>query len=415
MSESFLFVTQYFPPERGAAQVRLGAITADLARRGHDVDVVTALPNYPTGRIFPGWRRRPVRTATEGGIRVTRVWVWAAMGSGLGRLANYLSFGLMSLLGLARSRRAEWVVVEYPTLFGALPAVVWAGLRHRRVVVIVADLWLDAIVGVGALGDGLVVRWLRRAERWMLRRCDAVTVVTEGVRDAVLAKDVVPGRIVWLPNGADTAMFSPGPPDPALARRIGVPEGNALFVYAGTHGFVHGLEVVLDAAALLVDDPVTFVLVGGGSEKDHLVDLARTRGLDNVRFLDPVPPEEVADLLRSATAGLATVRAGDAYRAIRSAKMFPTMATGIPVIYSGGDEGSRLVLEAGAGVVTEPGDGAALASAVREVLGDPVRAQELGSAGRRWVEEHASWHQLVGDWLEQVRALRAPTVGESVR
>jgi colanic acid biosynthesis glycosyl transferase WcaI len=415
VSESFLLVTQYFPPERGAAQVRLGAITSELARRGHAVEVVTALPNYPTGRIFPGWRRVPVRSRTEGGCRVTRVWVWAAMGSGPGRIANYLSFGVMSLLGLLRSRPARWVVVEYPTLFGALPAVVWARLRRRRVAVIVADLWLDAIVGVGALGEGPLVSVLRRAEQWMFRRSDAVTVVTEGVRDAVLAKGVDPARTVWLPNGADTTMFAPGPADPSVRARAGVPDGVDLFLYAGTHGYVHGLDVVLDAADLLRDEPVCFLLVGGGSEKPDLEARAAALGLDNVRFADPVPPEEVADLLRAATAGLATVRAGDAYRAIRSAKMLPTMASGRPVIYSGDDEGSRLVADVGAGLVTPAGDAAALADAVRRLRRDPEEAGALGAAGRRWVEEHASWRRLVGDWLDELAALPGPAVRRAGR
>lgn len=409
MSDSFLVVTQYFPPERGAAQVRLGAITAELVRRGHTVDVVTALPNYPTGRIFPGWRRRPVSTRIEAGRRVTRVWVWAAMGSGLGRIANYLSFGFMSVLGLLRSRPTRWVVVEYPTLFGALPAVVFARVRRRRLVVIVADLWLDAIVGVGALGEGGTVRLLRRVERWMLRRGDAVTVVTEGVRDAVLAKGVAADRTVWLPNGADTEMFSPGPADPAVLADAGVPSGSDVFLYAGTHGYVHGLDVVLDAASLLTDRPVTFLLVGDGSEKADLQARARKLRLDNVRFLEPVPPEQVARLLRASRAGLATVRAGDAYRAIRSAKMLPTMASGRPVIYSGDDEGAALVSRVGAGLVAPPGDAAALADAVRRICDDPDGAAAMGAAGRTWVQDNAGWARLVGDWLDQLGALPTPT------
>lgn len=402
MSTSYLVVTQYYPPERGAAQVRLSAVTAELARRGNRVEVVTALPNYPTGRIFPGWRRVPAQRRREGAVDVQRVWVWAAMGSGPGRLLNYLSFGVMSVLGLLRSRPAERVVVEYPTLFGALPAVVWGRLRRRRVVVLVADLWVDAVVDLGTVPEGPLADALRAVERWMLRRCDAVTAVTEGVREALLAKGVAEQALVWLPNGADTAMFAPGPPPEGIRARYGVPDGHDVVLYAGTHGYVHGLEVVLDAAGILAAEPVTFLLVGGGSERATLEAEARRRGLTNVVFHDPVAPEEVADLLRLARIGLASVRAGDLYRSVRSAKMFPAMASGRPVVYSGDDEGSRLVAAAGAGVVTPPGDGAALAGAVRSLLADPARAERLGAAGRSWVEEHASWTRLVADWEEQL-------------
>ncbi|MBX3285949.1 MAG: glycosyltransferase family 4 protein [Acidimicrobiales bacterium] len=396
---SFLVVTQYYPPERGAAQVRLAALARELHRRGNRVEVLTAIPNYPTGRLFPGWRSRPVQVADEDGVRVVRVWLYASMGSGVRRMLNYASFGAMSVVGLARTRRAGWTVVEYPTLFGALPAATWGRLRRRRVVVNVADLWVDAIVEVGAVGEGRLVDLLRRVEAWMLRNATAVTAVTEGVREALVEKGVDPEKICWLPNGADADAFSPGPADPAVDAELGLEPGEHLFLYAGTQGYVHGLEVVLDAAEQLRDLPVRFVLVGGGSEKPDLQRAAAERGLANVTFRDPVAPEDVARYLRRATAGLASVRDLELFRSVRSAKMFPTMATGRPVLYAGDDEGAALVRRAGAGIATAPGDGAALADAVRRVLDHPDEAEAMGAAGRRWIEEEGSWRVLIERWL----------------
>lgn len=395
-------VTQYYPPERGAAQVRLGAVVAELVRRGLAVEVVTSLPNYPTGRIFDGWSHRPLQVDTENGARLRRVWTYAAMGSGVKRMLNYASFGAMSVPGVLSARRARWTVVEYPTLLGAFPTVALARLRRRRVIVLVADLWVDSIVEVGVLGDGVALSLLRRLERWMLRSADSVTAVTEGVSDALVAKGVDPQRLSWLPNGADTHLFRPGPPDPAVQARMGLESGEKLFLYAGTHGYVHGLDVVLDAAEQLRGEPIRFVLVGAGSEKSDLVERARRMDLPNVTFLDPVSPEEVADMLRCATGALATVRAGDVYRSIRSAKSLPAMASGCPVIYSADDEGAALVASIGAGIVTAPGDGEQLADAVRAIASDPDLADEFGAAGRRWVKGNASWELLVGNWLDEL-------------
>jgi glycosyltransferase involved in cell wall biosynthesis len=281
------------------------------------------------------------------------------------------------------------------------------------VAIIVADLWVDSIVEIGTISDGALVAFLRKAERAIFKKADAVTAVTEGVRDALFLKGVTAEQMTWLPNGADTEMFSPGPEDPKVRVELGCAPGEHLFLYAGTHGYVHGLEVVLDAALELKDEPVRFVLVGGGSEKESLQELARMKGLRNVTFLDPVPPQEVARMLRSCTAGLATVREGDVYRTIRSAKMLPTMSSGLPVIYSGDDEGSRLVAAAGAGVVTAPGDGADLAKAVREMIASPEKAAALGAAGRHWIETNASWHQLVGNWLEQLEQIDSAAAGNA--
>jgi colanic acid biosynthesis glycosyl transferase WcaI len=395
---SFLVVTQYFPPERGAAQIRLGALVHELARRGLRVEVVTAIPNYPTGRLYPGWRRRPVQVAEEADGRVIRVWVWSAIGTGLGRLANYLSFAVMSVLGLLRARPADWTVVEYPTLPGALPTVLWCRLRRRRVIINVADLWVDAAVEVGAMPDGRGAAVAKAIERWMLRQADLVNVVTEGVAEAVVAKGVEPDRIRWLPNGVDVAQFAPGPPDDTVRTELGVPAGHQLVIYTGTHGHVHGLDVVIEAADILRGRPITFALVGGGSEKKRLERRVAELELTNVHFHDPVPPARVASYLRAADIGLATVRAGDLYRSIRSAKMLPVMASALPIVYSADDEGAAIVAEVGAGRVTPPGDGAALAVAIEELLADPAERAASGRRGREYVVANARWEAIVGDW-----------------
>lgn len=397
---SFCVVTQYFPPERGAAQVRLGTIVELLRRRGHHVEVVTAIPNYPTDHLLAGWSRRPVQVSDGSGVRVIRVWVWAAVGSGFGRVLNYASFAVMSLLGLARSMPADWTFIEYPSLPGALPAFLWCRLLRRQVIVNVADLWVDAAIEVGAIPGGEAARLARRLERWLLRRADVVTAVTEGLAEAVLAKGVEPHRMGWLPNGVDTTMFAPGAPDPSVRSELGVPDGHQIVLYAGTHGYVHALDVVLDAAARLGAVPVTFVLVGDGSEKAGLQRRAREAGLTNVVFADSVPPERVADYLRVAVAGLAAVRSGPLYRSVRSAKMLPVMASGIPLLYVAEDEGAAIVQQVGAGVVTPPGDGAALAAAVRRLLEDPDARTEMGRRGRAYALEEGNWEGIVEPWLD---------------
>lgn len=401
---SFLLVTQYFPPERGAAQVRLGAIVTELARRGHRVEVLTAIPNYPAGRLYEGWSRRPVQVADEDGVRTVRVWVWAAVGSGLGRLANYLSFAAMSLVGLSATSPADWTIVEYPTLPGALPAVMWCRLRRRRLVVNVADLWVDVAVEVGVVPEGRAAEVARRLERWMLQRADVVNAVTEGVAEALTAKGVAPERLRWLPNGVDASLFTPGPADPSARVELGVPDGHDVVLYAGTHGYVHGLDVVLDAAAELADLPITVVLVGGGSEKQRLRRRAGGLSLSNVRFIDPVAPERVADYLRVATIGLATVRSGELYRSVRSAKMLPVMASAVPLVYAADDEGAAIVAREGAGLVTPPGDATALAGALRSLLHDPEQRARMGQHGRDYVLAHASWAGLLDDWLDSLGA-----------
>lgn len=395
-------MTQYFTPERGAAQVRLDALVRELDRRGHRVEVVTAIPNYPTDHLFEGWSRRPVQVAREGRVRTIRVWVWPAVGSGAGRRLNYLSFALMSVVGLARARPATWTFIEYPPLPAALPALLWCRVRGRRTIVNVADLWVDAAIEVGAIGAGWPAAGARWLERWLLQGADVVNAVTEGLEEAILAKGVVPERVRWLPNGVDPSLFAPGPADPTVRSELGVPDDHDLVLYAGTHGYTHSVDVVLDAANELRDEPVTFALAGEGSEKARLRRRADELGLTNVHFVDSVPPERVADYLRVAVIGLATVRPGELYRSVRSAKMLPVMASEIPVLYAADDEGAAIVSRLDAGIATPPGDGRAMAEAIRTLVADPGRRAEMGKRGRAYASTEGSWETIVAPWLEQL-------------
>lgn len=394
-----LLVTQYFPPERGAAQVRLEALVAQLARRGYEVEVLTSLPNYPTGQIDGAYRGRPYRVTTEPAATVHRVWVYASIGGGVRRMMNYLSFAATAAVALMFVRRPSLVLIESPPPFPSIPAMVAARVWRAPVVLIVADLWADALRDLDLLPSP-IAKTLVSLERFIMRRADAVTAVTEGCRKAILEKRVSTRAVVWMPNGADTDLFHPcdGTGD---GRDATVP----LAIYAGTMGYVHGLDVLLDAADQLRTHPVRFLLVGGGSERGRLVAEASRRNLTNVEFREPVSPADVAILLRSASVGLATVRPGDSYRVIRSAKVLPMMASGLPVVYSGDDEGAKIIEDTQAGIATPAGDASALAGAIRTLLADGEKAHQMGRRGREWAVANASWTRIVQAWLTELTAL----------
>ena len=188
----FLILTQYYPPEVAAPQVRLQAMAHELMRAGHEVEVVTAMPNHPTGRIFDGYRRRLSMTEVIDGVTVRRVWLYAATGAGAKRMMNYASFTVTSLWGLLTSKRPDVLFVESPPLFLSLPARLICLVWRRPFVFNVADLWPDSATSMGLLRDGLLLRVLNAFEGWAYRRARWVNAVTEGVRDTLLGAKRVP-------------------------------------------------------------------------------------------------------------------------------------------------------------------------------------------------------------------------------
>jgi colanic acid biosynthesis glycosyl transferase WcaI len=406
----FLLLTQYFPPEIGAAQTRLDALTNAIHRAGHEVDVVTAMPSYPLDSVLAEYRGRWFVREEDAGRRVVRTRAYPAMGTGLRRFLSYGVFSVSSLLGLFRSRRPDVLLIESPPLLLAVPGLLWARLRRIPVVFNVADLWPDAAVAVGALDDGLILKVLLRLEKWTYRHASLVSTVTDGVADKLLTvKLVPPDKLVMLPNGVDVERFSGAPATGEGRKGLGL-TAHPFVVYAGTMGLVHGVEPLIDAFAILDeagDQRTTLVMLGAGSERGALEQRVKARGLGNVVFRDAIPQDRLAAVLGDALAGVVTLADIPINRLARPAKMFPIMASGLPVLFAGSGEGAAIVERSGGGVVVE-NNPHVIADAVRQLCEDAAGRQAMGAAGRKYVLEHLSWDVLIASWLDRVGQLVEP-------
>src|SRR5215204_2775194 len=299
---SFLFLTQYFAPEVGAAPIRLLEVASALRARGHLVSVVTAMPSHPRGRVFDGYRRKLYMRERMSGVPVVRTWVYAASGKSVApRLLNYASFTLSSWLGCLSTQVPDFVFVESPPLFLGITAYVYARLRRVPYILNVSDLWPDSARALGVLNNDRLFRLNEQLEAFLYRHAFRINVVTQPIADILVGKKAVPRhKFLSLPNGVNLSRFDPAP-EP---RECDAPP---LFSYVGTHGQVQDLDVILDAAHI-VRDEARFLLIGEGSDKARLVDRARTLGLSNVTFCASRPFEEVPRILAASRAALVTVR-----------------------------------------------------------------------------------------------------------
>jgi glycosyltransferase involved in cell wall biosynthesis len=396
----FVIVTQYYSPEIGATQVRLSAVAAALRNLGHNVEVAAALPHYPKGRIDPAYRGCFYRQEIIDTVKVNRVWVYAAMGTGVKRLASYFSFALLGLWPLSKCRRPDYVWVDSPPLFNAIPGFLAARAWGAKMILNVADPWPDTVRELGLITNPGLLRLAERFEKWAYNRAYRVTAVTRGIQHLLGRKGVPPEKVMFLPNGVDVSLFKPRPADRALLKTLGL-EGKKTVLYAGTMSYIHGLDTVLEAATVLRNEQdLVFLLIGGGSEGNRLKQAARDQKLDNVVFLDPAPPEFISRLYSFSMASLALVRNNSLANLTRSAKMFPAMAAGVPLIYSGTGEGAEIVAKAKAGLVIPPENPQALAEGVLLLANNPDMAGQLGANARWYAERHLDWNKLVRSWVD---------------
>jgi glycosyltransferase involved in cell wall biosynthesis len=400
----FLILTQYFPPETGAPPVRLAAMIRELLRLGHTVEVVTALPNYPEGKIFTAYQGCYYRIEEWEGVRVHRVWIYAATGGGIKRLLNYFSFMIMAFWGIRGvKQKPDYLFVESPPLTLGITGY-WVARRWKVPFIFnVADLWPDTVHALGLMRKGFMLRWAEQLEAWLYRQADFITVVTEQVCQLMITQKQIPAdKVLLLPNGVDTDLFQPQAPDRKWQVKLGLPIDKYIILYAGTHGYAHGMEVILQAAELLTETNVLFLCVGGGSDKARIQQLSEDKGLKNLLFWPSHPPVSIARLYHLAFAGLATFRDSPLLECTRPAKILPILAAGKPVLFSGTGEGADLVTKAQAGIVVPPGDGKSLAKAIRDLIEKPDYAEQLGNHGRMYAEKHLQWKILVAAWLQQL-------------
>jgi colanic acid biosynthesis glycosyl transferase WcaI len=399
-----LILTQYFAPETGAPPVRLLAFACELRRLGHDVEIVTAMPNYPTGQIFATYRGQLRRKEKWQGFPLHRVWLWAAKGAGMSRVFNYLSFMGTALLPLRQVARPDVIFVESPPLTLFLTALAYRQRFPQALLVLnIADQWIDAMRDFGVITNQRLLAVLGRFARFCYTQADLLTAATDGIVNDLIERQGVPAaKVLLLPNGADANAASDNATVERLLEANGL-HGCRLAVCIGTHGYIHGMETLLEAAGYLADlADLIVLLVGDGSEKTKLVELARARGLTKVRFADPIPPAAVLPLYRRAVVGLSTLRDLPIAAGARPVRALTAMAAGVPLVYAGAGEGAELVRRAGAGIVTPPGDGQAVAAAIRQLLADPGAARAMGERGRAYIERHLTWTAIVRSFQEAV-------------
>jgi glycosyltransferase involved in cell wall biosynthesis len=389
-----LVVTQYYRPEIGATQNRLGAFVDGLAERGHSLTVVCEQPNHPAGVFQPGFGRRAVMTAREGSVRVRRVWVAASpVKTTTRRLLFYGSFaaaaGALTLTG----RRPDVMLTSSPPLPGALTAAAAARQRGIPFVLDVRDLWPAAAEALGELSNPAVLRAFELAERWAYRAAARVTATTRPFCEHVDARAGA-GKAVHVPNGAlDELLSVETPPRQA---------GAAFTVgYAGNFGIAQGLGVVLDAATETRDEHVRFLLVGEGPLKAKFVAERDRRGLaDAVDVRPGIPAADVAPLLAGCDALLVPLRDHPLLRDFIPSKLYDAMALGRPALVAAPGEAEHLVQETGCGLAVPAEDGPALAAAIRRMRGDPSATAAMGARGRAAAGDFVRSRQVAR--LEQV-------------
>ena len=379
-------LTQYYPPEVGAPQARLSDLVRRFAERGHEVFILTAMPNYPRGHIYPGYGGL-FRREERDGISITRAFIYPTKKvSMIPRLTNYLSFVFSSLVvGGMTLPKVDYLITESPPLFLGISGYLLSRCKHARWIFNVSDLWPETAVRLGLVEEGWSLQMAYALEAFCYNKAWLVTGQTRGILENIQHR--FPRVSTYhLSNGVDTHLFCPGRRSPRARREL-AGDKDCIAIYAGLHGVAQGLEQILEAATRLQDlDHFCIVFVGDGPEKERLVNQRRALGLTNVQFLDPYPREAMPALLASADIALVPLKKG--FPDAAPSKLYEAMGVGLPVVIANGSEGANIVRKAQAGVAVPPEDAETLAMALRDLVKNPDKRSQLGACGRQAAVAH---------------------------
>jgi colanic acid biosynthesis glycosyl transferase WcaI len=380
-----LFITHYFQPEPNFFMCL--PFARELVRRGHEVEVLTGFPNYPGGRIYPGYHVRMLHRETMEGIPVIRTPLYPSHdNSGLKRAMCYMS------AGLSAATIGPWVVkpadvayvIQGPMTVG-LPACVLRLLRRIPFVLHVHDLWPDSLTSSGMFKSPTGLKIVNAACNAVYKRAARIVSITPGMKRELSSRGVPPEKIEVIYNWCDDLLIARGQPRPELADSLGM-AGRFNIVFAGNMGKMQALDAVLDAAQIVgVRNPIIqFVLVGSGVEVESLKQKAADLGLKNVLFLARRPISEIGEILRLADALLVHLKKDPLFEITIPSKTQAYLASGRPILIGVPGDATDLVLAAKAGLACEPENARSIADGAMRLASLP--ADELEQMGRNGME-----------------------------
>ncbi len=377
-----LFLTENFPPETNAAATRVYERACYWVEAGHQVTILTCAPNFPGGRLFPGYRNCWRQTEIMAGMRVVRVKTFISANEGIvRRTLDFISFMVSAFVAGLFEKRPDIVAATSPQFFAAVGGWALAACRRAPFVFELGDLWPASIVAVGALRNNALLRMIERLELFLYRRSAAVAALSRAFKRNLVARGIAPDKIAVVINGVDLPRYAPQPRDAVLAGewKLG---GCFTIGYIGTHGMAHALGNVLDAAELVQGEGrLRFLFAGPGAERERLIADAKRRGLGNVVFMPAQPKEIMPAVWSLCDVALIHLKNDAVFAEVIPSKIFEAMAMGLPLLIAAPTgEASSIIEDAGAGLAVPPEDPAALADAAMRLMNDPGLCRRLSDA-----------------------------------
>ena len=397
-----LFLTQYYPPEIGAPQNRLHELAVRLKSKGVDVDVLTAMPNYPEMEIEEAYKGGKIKEEIIDGIQVFRSSIYVTKSKSiLPRLLNYFSFVWSSYWRGKKLEKYDYLMVESPPLFLGYSAIRLAKKLNAKLIFNVSDLWPESAEKMGIVTNKMMLKFAYNLEAKCYKKASLVTGQTMGIVENI-KKRFPETKLHWLPNGVDLEFYNPETvKSNDFREKNGFSQDDIVFFYGGIIGHAQGLQVVLHAAEKVRDlEKVKIILQGAGPELEGLKKLNKKLKLKNVFFLPPVKKEEMPSILKEVDIALVPLRKLDIFQGAIPSKIFEALSMEKALLLGvEGEAETHFIDKANAGLFFEPENADDLARQIRSMANNPEQLKEMGKNAREYVRKNFNRDNIAADFL----------------
>lgn len=408
-----IYLSQYFPPEVGATQNRAYEMASNLVRLGHSVTMLTEIPNHPSGVIPPEYKRKLIERSPLSGIDVIRVWVYTSQKKTFSsRLLFYISYMLNAILAGIFLVKGPYdlIYASSPPLFVGGAALALSFIKNIPFIFEVRDLWPETAIELGELSNRTAIAWSNRLELACYTRARKIIVVTKGIRNRLIERQIDTSKIAVIPNGSNSDLFRFDPVGRERVRQQLNLINKFVVIYAGIHGIAQGLDSVIEAARMMQHrDDIHFLFVGEGPQKSQLQALASGSNLPNIHFIPEQLREVIPAYLSASDVALVPLRKLNLFKSALPSKIFDAWACERPVLSTVDGEAKQIVDEARGGLTIPPEDPEKLAAALDTLKSSPDLRQSFGENGRlftlKYYSRRAQAEQLSRILEDQLKAI----------
>ena len=367
-----LFVSQLFDPEysiKGLAYLK------GLQEAGVEVDVITTFPNYPTGKLFPGYKVRPWAIENHAGIRVIRVWSFISHSkSKPARALSYATFMVASLIAALFNRKPDVLYAYHPQLTIGLMASLFQVIKGVPFVTDVQDLWPDALAATGFHRQGRIYRMINALCNYVYRRSSHIVTLSNGYKEELVRRGVAPEKVTVIYNWHATEGGAYTPKEPSRQLPVN-------FCYAGNLGKAQALSALIETFSRFPKNSVILTVVGDGVERETLQRFASQLGADNVRFLGYMPSDKLEPVIAESHVLVIHLKNDPLFKITIPSKTQACLSYRKPILIAVGGEANQLIEQAGAGICALPEDVDDIERAVRCLVAAREQWSEMGAAG----------------------------------